>query len=61
MAGDKNKLQRKLLRTCYKDLDRRTKDDESGCRIIFENGFPKVVVTTPINKGANQRSTVNRS
>lgn len=42
MVSDKSQLQRKLLRSCYIELDRRTNNGESGLRIIFENGLPKV-------------------
>jgi len=35
-------LQRKLLRTCYEDLERRVKNGETGLRVVFVNGFPTV-------------------
>jgi hypothetical protein len=49
LNSDKTLLQRKLLCSCHSELDQRTKDGESGLRIILENGFPKVVVTISKN------------
>ena len=42
MSRDRTTLQRKLLRTCYEDLERRVKSGETGLRVVFVNGFPTV-------------------
>jgi len=42
MSRDKTSLQRKLLRSCYENLERRVKSGETGLRVIFVNGFPTV-------------------
>jgi len=42
MSKDRTTLQRKLLRTCYEDLERRVKSGETGLRVVFVNGFPAV-------------------
>jgi len=42
MSKDRISLQRKLLRPCYKDLERRVKSGETGLPVIFVNGFPTV-------------------
>jgi len=42
LVRDKTVLERKLLRDCHAELDRRTRDGEVGLKIMFENGSPKV-------------------
>lgn len=61
MTNDKTQLQRKLLRECHLELDRRTTEGESGLRIIFENGIPTIGANFSKNGGGRQRPAVNRS
>jgi hypothetical protein len=42
MSKDRTLLQRKLLRSCYEDLERRVKSGETGLRVMFVNGLPTV-------------------
>lgn len=57
LNSDKTLLQRKLLRSCHSELDQRTKKGESGLRIFFENGFPKVAVTISKNEEARHHQS----
>lgn len=60
MTSDKTELQRKLLHDCYADLERRMAAGESGLRVIFENGLPKIQAATSRNREFNRRP-FNRS
>jgi len=42
LVRDKTVLERKLLRDCHTELDRRTKNGKDGTQIIFENGTSKI-------------------
>jgi len=53
LVRDKTVLERKLLRDCHAELDRRIKDGEVGLRIIFENGSPKVGPAVSKNGGVS--------
>jgi len=59
LASDKTALQRKLLRSCHDELDRRTQGGESGLRIMFDNGLPKVGVMK--SKNGNGNHLINQS
>lgn len=59
LNSDKTLLQRKLLRSCHSELDQRTKSGETGLRIVFENGLPKVGVTIPKNGKFHHQQSSN--
>ncbi|KAL4153538.1 hypothetical protein QTP88_001371 [Uroleucon formosanum] len=42
ISRDRTSMQRKLLRSCYDDLDRRVRSGETNLRIVFVNGLPMV-------------------
>ncbi|KAL5236875.1 hypothetical protein ACI65C_004285 [Semiaphis heraclei] len=44
MSRDRTSLQRKLLRSCYEELQRRVKSGETGLRVIFVNGGGGVLI-----------------
>ncbi|KAE9528724.1 hypothetical protein AGLY_012299 [Aphis glycines] len=56
MSRDRTTLQRKLLRTCYEDLERRVKSGETGLRVVIVNGFPTV---SALSKNGNGRFFTN--
>lgn len=61
LTRDKTTLQRKLLRTCHEELNKRTLSGEVGLRIIFDNGLPKVVCTDSKNGNLSHDPPSNQS
>lgn len=61
MVSDKTSLQRKLLRACHLEMERRINDGEPNLRIVFENGIPKVGTATSKNGGLRLHTANNHS
>jgi hypothetical protein len=53
LVRDKTVLERKLLRNCHAELDRRTKSGENGLRVIYKNGTP--IVGSALQKNGGGR------
>lgn len=55
ISSNRTSLQRKLLCSCYDDLDRRVRSGETNLRIVFVNGLPTVGSTFLKNDGGRHR------
>jgi len=61
IGSDKTLLQRKLLRSCHSELDRRVKNGEANLRIKFHNGTPKIASETSKNRIAPPHHPANHT